>query len=58
MLGLPLWVSYDRMHYLHASAYNNGAGGRIVSKIKSVASCEQFSQGVPENPGQTPLANL
>ena len=29
------------------------AGGRIVSKIASVALCRQFSQEVPENPGQT-----
>ena len=34
------------------------AGGRIVSKIKLVASCGQFSQGVPENPGQTSVAKF
>ena len=29
-----------------------------MSKIKSVAFCGQFSQGVPENPGQTSVAKF
>ena len=27
-----------------------------MSKMASVSSCGQFSQGVPENPGQTSVA--
>ena len=47
------------MYYLHASAYKElGAGGRIVSKMESVASFGQFSQGVPENPGHTSVAKI
>ena len=30
----------------------------IVSKMESVALCGQFSQGVPENPGQSSVAKI
>ena len=45
---MPPWEPSENVLPACQCIQTIGAGGRLVSKMESAASCGQFSQGVPE----------